>query len=51
MELRYFWMTSKSSVQFYEYLREILDTRLDINKVGLGIKAIKEMFDIHKEWV
>lgn len=44
-----FNMTSKRSVQFYEYLRQITDTRKDVNDVGLGVKAIKEMFDIPKD--
>ena len=44
-----FQMTSKRSVQFYEYLRLITDTRLEVNDVLLGVKAIKEMFDIPKE--
>lgn len=44
-----FRMTSKRSVQFYEYLRQITDTRESVNSVGLGIKALKEMFDIPKE--
>lgn len=41
-----FQMTSKRSVQFYEYLRQITDTRLEINCIGLGVRALKEMFDI-----
>lgn len=44
-----FQMNSKRSVQFYEYLRQITDTRKKVNQVGLGIKAIKEMFDIPKD--
>lgn len=44
-----FKMTSKRSVQFYEYLRQETDTRQDVNSVGLGIKALKEMFDIPKD--
>ncbi len=44
-----FRMTSKRSVQFYEYLRQVTDTRDEINQVGLGIKALKEMFDIPKD--
>lgn len=44
-----FKMTSIRSVQFYEYLRQITDTRNDVNTVGLGIKALKELFDIPKE--
>ena len=41
-----FQMTSKRSVQFYEYLRQITDTRDEVNSIGLGVKALKEMFDI-----
>ena len=44
-----FKMTSRRSVQFYEYLRQITDTRDEVNHVGLRIKALKEMFDIPKE--
>lgn len=44
-----FQMTSKRSVQFYEYLRQITDTREEVNTKGLGVKQIKEMFDIPKE--
>ena len=43
-----FQMRSKRSVQFYEYLRQVTDTREDVNGIGLGIKALKEMFDIPK---
>lgn len=41
-----FQMESKRSVQFYEFLRSVTDTRKDINSVALGVKALKEMFDI-----
>ena len=41
-----FGMNSLRSVQFYEFLREITDTREKVNSVLLGIKAIKEMFNI-----
>lgn len=44
-----FKMTSKRSVQFYEYLRQITDTRESVNSIGLGVKVLKEMFDIPKE--
>ena len=44
-----FQMSSIRSVQFYEYLRQITDTREEINSVGLGVKALKEMFDIPKD--
>lgn len=44
-----FQMTSKRSVQFYEYLRQITDTRDGVNSVGLGIKALKDMFGIPKD--
>lgn len=41
-----FQMKSKRSVQFYEYLRQITDTRRKDNDVLLGVRALKEMFDI-----
>lgn len=44
-----FNMTSKRSVQFYEFLRQNTDTRQRINTIGLGIKALKELFDIPKD--
>lgn len=39
-------MSNVRSVQFYERLRSITDTRESVNDVGLGIRAIKEMFNI-----
>lgn len=44
-----FKMSSKRSVQFYEFLRQNSDTRHRVNTIGLGIRALKEMFDIPKE--
>ncbi len=44
-----FKMTSKRSVQFYEYLRQVTDTRESVNSIGLGVRALKEMFDIPKD--
>ena len=44
-----FKMTSKRSVQFYEFLRQVTDNRKKVNDIALGIKALKEMFDIPKE--
>lgn len=41
-----FRMSSRRSVQFYEYLRQITDSSAVENSVLLGIKAIKEMFEI-----
>ena len=41
-----FRMNSKRSVQFYEYLRQITDPKKSENSVLLGIRAIKEMFEI-----
>ena len=41
-----FQMQSRRSVQFYEYLRQITDSRKDVNDVLLGIRALKEMFEI-----
>lgn len=44
-----FQMTSKRSVQFYEYLRQITDIHAGVNDFALGVKAIKEMFGIPKD--
>ena len=44
-----FGMSSRRSVQFYEYLRQITDTRQEVNSVVLGVKALKDMFEIPKE--
>lgn len=41
-----FKMTSIRTVQFYEYLRQITDTRQQVNDVLLGIRAFKELFKI-----
>lgn len=41
-----FQMTSQRSVQFYEYLRQETDTREQTNSIGLGVKALKELFGI-----
>lgn len=42
-------MSSLRSVKFYEFLRQITDTRRRNNNVLLGVKALKEMFDIPKD--
>lgn len=44
-----FQMQSIRSLQFYEYLRQCTDTRLDVNNVGLGVRAIKDMLGIPKD--
>ena len=44
-----FAMTSKRSVQFYEYLRQITDTRKKLNSVLLGVRALKDLLEIPKE--
>lgn len=44
-----FKMKSKRSVQFYELLRQLTDTRYDVNQYGWGVKQLKEMFDIPKD--
>ena len=44
-----FKMTSARSVKFYERLRELTDTREQVNQYGFGIKALKELFGIPKE--
>lgn len=41
-----FSMTSVRSVQFYEYLRQNTDTRKEVNVRGIGVKALRELFDI-----
>lgn len=41
-----FAMQSIRSVKFYEYLREVTDTRKTVNNRLLGIKALKELFEI-----
>ena len=42
-------MSSERSVKFYELLRENSDTRLDIQEGIIGIKKLKELFNIPKE--
>ena len=44
-----FGMSSIRSVQFYELLRQLTDTRESINQHGWSVTRIKEMFDIPKE--
>ncbi len=44
-----FKMTSKRSVQFYELLRQLTNTRNSVNQHGWSVKRIKEMFDIPME--
>ena len=44
-----FQMRSERSVRFYEILRQLTDTRLDVCQHGWGIRKLKEMFDIPKE--
>ena len=44
-----FGMTSKRSVIFYELLRQETDTRDKIHSLGLGVKALKELFEIPME--
>lgn len=44
-----FSMNSKRSVIFYEYLRQITDTRQATNDVLLGVRALKDLFDIPRE--
>ena len=41
-----FGMTSSRSVQFYEYLRLHTNIKESVNSVALGVKALKEMFEI-----
>lgn len=42
-------MGSERSVEFYELLRMNSDTRLDVNEGTVGIKKLKELFNIPKE--
>ena len=42
-------MRSERSVLFYELLRDNSDTRQSVNKGEMGVKALKELFDIPKE--
>lgn len=44
-----FRMTNRRSVQFYEFLREVTDSRESLNAAELGVKKLKELFDIPKE--
>ncbi len=44
-----FNMSSERSVKFYELLRDNTDTRNDVNIAELGVKALKELFDIPKD--
>ena len=44
-----FSMTSRRSVQFYEYLRQITDTREKTNTAVLGVRALKSLFSIPAE--
>lgn len=41
-----FRMSTRRSVQFYEFLRQETDTREQTNSIGLGVKALKELFGI-----
>lgn len=42
-------MRTERSVKFYELLRDNTDDRKSINSAELGIKAMKELFDIPKD--
>lgn len=42
-------MSSERSIEFYELLRMNSDTRLDVNEGTVGIKKLKELFNIPKE--
>lgn len=44
-----FSMKSSRSVDFYEHLRVITDTRNQVNDVLISVKTFKEMFNIPKE--
>ena len=44
-----FQMKSERSVRFYEELRQLTDSRLDVNQHGWGIRQLKQMFNIPKD--
>lgn len=44
-----FKMRSIRSVQFYELLRQLTDTRQGVNSHGWGVKQLKELFGIPKD--
>lgn len=44
-----FQMKTSRSVDFYEHLRMVTDTRKETNSISLGVKALKEMFKIPKD--
>lgn len=44
-----FSMKTVRSVQFYEFLRQNTDTRLNVNEIEVGTKFLKDMFKIPKE--
>lgn len=44
-----FKMQGTRTMAFYEYLRLHCDTRKDVNSVGLGVKAIKELLGMSVE--
>lgn len=44
-----FGMQSRRSIQFYEHLRQNTDTREHINQIGMGIKALKELFGMPRD--
>lgn len=44
-----FSMENLRSVLFYEYLRQCTDSRLDVNCVELGVRALKDLFEIPKD--
>ena len=44
-----FRMKTERAILFYEFLRDNSDTRLPINKGTVGIRKLKELFDIPKD--
>lgn len=43
-----FDMNTDRGADFYEYLRQATDTRNELNSIGMGVRAIKELFNIPK---
>ena len=44
-----FGMNSKRSVRFYEELRQLTDSRFEVNQHGWGVRQLKSMFDLPKD--
>lgn len=44
-----FGLQTKRAIQFYEHLRQNTDSRETVNQIGMGIKALKELFGMPKD--